>query len=50
MGRLDVVVSNAGWTRMTNFLNIDEAAVDEDWDRCFLMNVCETPWFEVAMS
>ena len=35
-GRLDVVVSNAGWTRVTNFNNLDEGMVDEDWDRCFL--------------
>src|SRR5690349_14843319 len=24
MGRLDVVVSNAGWTRITNFFNLEE--------------------------
>ena len=35
-GRLDVVVSNAGWTRITNFANLDEGMVDEDWDKCFL--------------
>ena len=34
-GRLDVVVSNAGWTRVTNFANLDEAMVEEDWDKCF---------------
>lgn len=34
-GRLDVVVSNAGWTRITNFNNLDEGMVDEDWDKCF---------------
>lgn len=34
-GRLDVVVSNAGWTRITNFNNLDEGMIDEDWDRCF---------------
>ncbi|RAL13429.1 SDR family NAD(P)-dependent oxidoreductase [Aspergillus homomorphus CBS 101889] len=38
-GRLDVVVSNAGWTRMTNFMNLDEADNDGDWDRCFQINV-----------
>ena len=36
MGRLDVVVSNAGWTRITNFMNFDEGVLDEDWDKCFL--------------
>ncbi len=35
-GRLDVVISNAGWTRITNFNNLDEGMVDEDWDKCFL--------------
>ncbi|PKX97941.1 SDR family NAD(P)-dependent oxidoreductase [Aspergillus novofumigatus IBT 16806] len=39
MGRLDVVVSNVGWTRMTNFMNLDEADDETDWDRCFSMNV-----------
>ena len=35
-GRLYVVVSNAGWTRITNFNNLDEGMIDEDWDKCFL--------------
>ncbi|KAM3065717.1 hypothetical protein ACMFMG_011420 [Clarireedia jacksonii] len=39
MGRLDVVVSNAGWTRMTDFLNLQHADDEADWDRCFGMNV-----------
>lgn len=39
MGRLDVVVSNVGWTRMTDFMNLDEADNEFDWDRCFEMNV-----------
>ena len=39
MGRLDVVFSNHGWTRMTNFNDLSENVVDEDWDRCFNMNV-----------
>lgn len=39
MGRLDVVVSNVGWTRMTDFMNLEEADNDLDWDRCFDMNV-----------
>ncbi|KAF2661826.1 oxidoreductase ucpA [Lophiostoma macrostomum CBS 122681] len=48
MGRLDVVVSNAGWTRMTNFLNLDEGVNDDDWDRCFLMNVKTHLWLAYA--
>ncbi|KAF7174194.1 hypothetical protein CNMCM5623_006681 [Aspergillus felis] len=39
MGRLDVVVSNVGWTRMTDFMNLEEADNETDWDRCFSMNV-----------
>ena len=39
MGRLDVVFSNHGWTRMTNFNDLDENVNDEDWDRAFNMNV-----------
>lgn len=43
-GRLDCVVSNAGWTRVTNFQNLDEGMVDQDWDRCFLYNVKSHLW------
>lgn len=39
MGRLDVVVSNAGWTRMTDFMNLDEGVLNDDWDRCLNTNV-----------
>lgn len=28
-GRIDVVISNAGWTRITNFANLEEGMVDE---------------------
>ncbi|CAI6334626.1 unnamed protein product [Periconia digitata] len=48
MGRLDVVVSNAGWTRMTNFLNIDEGVNEDDWDKCFIMNVKTHLWLAYA--
>jgi NAD(P)-dependent dehydrogenase (short-subunit alcohol dehydrogenase family) len=48
MGRLDVVVSNAGWTRVTNFMNIDEGVLDDDWDRCFTMNVKTHLWLAYA--
>ncbi|KAF2147400.1 uncharacterized protein K452DRAFT_217908 [Aplosporella prunicola CBS 121167] len=48
MGRLDVVVSNAGWTRMTNFLDLDDGAVDADWDRCFTYNVKTHVWLAHA--
>lgn len=39
MGGIDVVFSNHGWTRLTNFNNLDENVEDVDWDRCFNMNV-----------
>ncbi|KAL2844814.1 short-chain dehydrogenase [Aspergillus pseudoustus] len=39
MGRLDIVVSNVGWTRMTDFMNLDDADSEGDWDRCFDVNV-----------
>lgn len=39
MGRLDVVVSNVGWTRMSDFFDLSDAANGSDWDRCFEMNV-----------
>lgn len=43
-GRLDVVVSNAGWTRITNFSNLDEGVNDDDWDKCMLYNVKSHLW------
>jgi NAD(P)-dependent dehydrogenase (short-subunit alcohol dehydrogenase family) len=39
MGRLDLVVSNQGWTRMRDFFNLDENVEESDWDKCFNMNV-----------
>jgi NAD(P)-dependent dehydrogenase (short-subunit alcohol dehydrogenase family) len=48
MGRLDAVVSNAGWTRMTNFMSIEEGVNDDDWDRCFTMNVKTHLWLAYA--
>ncbi|KXT18406.1 hypothetical protein AC579_8142 [Pseudocercospora musae] len=47
-GRLDVVISNAGWTRITNFSNFEEGLEDEDWDRCFLYNVKAHLWLMAA--
>ena len=44
MGRLDVVVSNHGWTRLTNFNNLSEGLIDEDWDKCFAYNVKSHLW------
>lgn len=39
MGRIDVVVSNAGWTKPRNFMNLSDNVVEDDWDKCFNMNV-----------
>jgi NAD(P)-dependent dehydrogenase (short-subunit alcohol dehydrogenase family) len=39
MGRLDVVFSNGGWTKFADIRNLDENLVDEDWDKCFNINV-----------
>jgi NAD(P)-dependent dehydrogenase (short-subunit alcohol dehydrogenase family) len=44
MGRLDVVISNAGWTRITNFLNFSEGTLESDWDTCFTYNVKSHLW------
>ncbi|OAG38059.1 hypothetical protein AYO21_07781 [Fonsecaea monophora] len=44
MGRLDMVVSNHGWTTFTNFMNLDENVNEDDWDHCFSMNV-KSPLF-----
>lgn len=48
MGRLDVVVSNAGWTRMTTFTDIEQQVDDDDWDKCFTMNVKTHLWLAYA--
>ncbi|KAK4946425.1 hypothetical protein LTR10_014624 [Elasticomyces elasticus] len=48
MGRLDVVVSNAGWTRITNFFDIEQQVNEEDWDKCFNINVKAHLWLLYA--
>lgn len=50
MGRLDIVISNAGWTRVTNFADFNEALVEEDWDRCFVANVKSHLWLMAAVK
>jgi NAD(P)-dependent dehydrogenase (short-subunit alcohol dehydrogenase family) len=39
MGRLDIVFSNGGWTHLRNFMDLNDNVDEEDWDRCFNMNV-----------
>jgi NAD(P)-dependent dehydrogenase (short-subunit alcohol dehydrogenase family) len=44
MGRLDVLFSNGGWTMVRNFQDLDDNMEDDDWDRCFNMNVKSHLW------
>jgi NAD(P)-dependent dehydrogenase (short-subunit alcohol dehydrogenase family) len=44
MGQLDVVHSNGGWTRIRKFQDLDENVDEDDWDRCFNMNVKSHLW------
>ncbi|KAH7178130.1 hypothetical protein DER46DRAFT_146384 [Fusarium sp. MPI-SDFR-AT-0072] len=39
MGRIDAVVSNAGWTKFANFHDIDDNVDEGVWDRCYAANV-----------
>lgn len=41
---LDVVFSNGGWTRMRNIKDLEDNLVEDDWDRCFNMNVKSHLW------
>ncbi|GAB7335301.1 hypothetical protein MBLNU13_g07702t1 [Cladosporium sp. NU13] len=38
LGGLDVVIANAGWTRFSDFADLD-ALSDDEWDRCWRTNV-----------
>ncbi|KIV95206.1 hypothetical protein PV10_02885 [Exophiala mesophila] len=38
-GRLDLVVSNGGWTRITDFANLEGNVDETDWDHCWNLNV-----------
>lgn len=44
MGRLDAVFSNQGWTQIRDWTSLDDSAVEDDWDRCFNMNVKSHLW------
>ncbi|KAF4450044.1 hypothetical protein F53441_6749 [Fusarium austroafricanum] len=39
LGKLDAVVSNAGWTKFADFFNLDDNVDEEVWDRCYAANV-----------
>lgn len=43
-GRLDVIISNVGWTKVRNFADLDDGVDEDDWDRCFNMNVKSHLW------
>ncbi|KAM0711822.1 hypothetical protein Q7P35_001191 [Cladosporium inversicolor] len=38
LGGLDIVIANAGWTRFSEFADLD-ALTDDEWDRCWKTNV-----------
>jgi NAD(P)-dependent dehydrogenase (short-subunit alcohol dehydrogenase family) len=44
LGRLDIVFSNHGWTKLTNFSNLSENVSEKDWDKCWNMNVKSHLW------
>ncbi|RBA20907.1 hypothetical protein FPRO05_08354 [Fusarium proliferatum] len=39
LGRIDAVVSNAGWTKFANFHDIEDNVDEEVWDHCYAANV-----------
>lgn len=38
LGGLDIVIANAGWTRFSNFADLD-ALSEAEWDKCWKTNV-----------
>lgn len=44
MGRIDVVLSNGGWSKFRDTSSIDDNVFEEDWDRAFNMNVKSYLW------
>lgn len=42
--KLDVVFSNGGWTQMRDITDLEDNMVEDDWDRCFTMNVKSHLW------
>ena len=43
-GRLDVVVSNVGWTKVRDFMDLDDGMDETDWDTCLGVNVKSHLW------
>lgn len=38
LGGVDIIIGNAGWTRFTNFADLD-AMTEAEWDKCWAVNV-----------
>jgi NAD(P)-dependent dehydrogenase (short-subunit alcohol dehydrogenase family) len=49
-GRLDVVASNSGWTRLTNFDDMDENADEDLWSKTYRCNVTAHFWLMNAVK
>jgi NAD(P)-dependent dehydrogenase (short-subunit alcohol dehydrogenase family) len=49
-GRLDVVASNSGWTRLTNFNDMDENADEDLWSKTYRCNVTAHFWLMHAVK
>jgi NAD(P)-dependent dehydrogenase (short-subunit alcohol dehydrogenase family) len=43
-GRLDVVASNSGWTRLTNFNDLEENSNEDLWSKTYRCNVTAHFW------
>ncbi|KAF5675528.1 granaticin polyketide synthase ketoacyl reductase 2 [Fusarium heterosporum] len=39
MGKIDAIVSNAGWTKFADFFDLDDNVDEEVWDQCYAANV-----------
>jgi len=47
-GGLDIIIANAGWTKFTNFADL-EAMNEDEWDKCWATNV-KGPKFLVSAA
>ncbi|KAI0187391.1 short chain dehydrogenase [Xylaria flabelliformis] len=43
-GRLDVLFSNGGWTKVRGLVSLDDNCYEDEWDRAFNMNVKSHLW------
>ncbi|KFA70080.1 hypothetical protein S40285_03297 [Stachybotrys chlorohalonatus IBT 40285] len=44
MGQLNIVFPNGGWTQFRNITDLNDNLVEDDWDKCFNMNVKSGLW------